>query len=171
MFSLKIDRTRKIKVNFELIMPYRMKTIVTVLFSFTFFASQAQYYYNDIIGTLEVNRQMKNYIAQKVRTVTATGYDQRGSKAGNFSEYQEVRENGRALKTSTITDLNKIVIFSRYDSEGRIISMNDSSGVVQSVTTYEYDAAGRISRIKNTATDSSNDFTQTELHHWYYTAD
>ena len=145
-----------------------MKTILLPFFILCSFAIQAQYYYNDIIGTLETNRQMKIYLNNKVRTVSATGYDQRGAKATDFSEYQEVKENGMALKASSITNMNKTVIYSKFDALARVIRMTDSSTVIVSVTTYEYDAGGKITKVQNSIKDSANDFNQTETHQWVY---
>lgn len=142
-------------------------TLLPVLLLFSF-ASRAQYYYNDIIGTMEMNKLMKNYQEQKVRTVSATGYDQRGAKASNFSEFQEVRENGRALKISTITGNNKTVMYYRFDDAARVTSIDDSSTSIESITRYTYDPTGRITIISNTIRDPANDFTQTELHQWKY---
>ena len=145
-----------------------MKTILLSL-SFLFSSAiQAQYYYNDIVGTLEANLQMKTYLANKVKTVIATGYDQRGTKATDFSEFQEIKENGMALKFSAVTSMNKTVIYSKFDTQGRLISMTDSSTAIESVTTYEYDAAGKITKVQNTTKDAANDFNQTETHYWMY---
>lgn len=148
-----------------------MKTILIVFSFLCPFTLQAQYYYNDIIGTGETNRQMKTYLANKVKTVSVTGYDQRGAKATDFSELQEVKENGMTLKISTFANLNKTVIYSRFDSLCRVIKTTDSSNAIESVTAYDYDAAGRIVRVQNTTKDSANDFNQEEVHHWLYNAD
>jgi hypothetical protein len=51
--------------------------------------ARGQYYYNDIIGTLETNRQMKAYLDNKVRTISASGYDQRNVKSTDFMEFVE----------------------------------------------------------------------------------
>ncbi len=145
-----------------------MKTILLTLSLLFSLGIQAQYYYNDIVGTLEATRQMKTYLANKVKTVTATGYDQRGTKATDFSEFQEIKENGMALKFSAITNLNKTVIYSKFDTQGRLVSMTDSSTAIESVTTYEYDAAGKITKVQNTTKDAANDFNQAETHYWMY---
>ena len=87
-----------------------MKNILLVSSLLVTGSLHAQYFYNDIIGTRETNRQMQTYIANKVNTVAATGYDQRGIKATDYSEYHEVKENGRALKASSIINLNKAII-------------------------------------------------------------
>ena len=147
-----------------------MKNIILFLLLLANSALSAQYYYNDIIGTEETNRQMKSYIDNKVLTVTASGTDPRGVKATEFSEFHEIRENGRALKSTSIINFNKSVIYSRFDDQGRVISMIDSSTNIESITTYEYDAAGRIKLVKNSVKDSANDFSQQELHQWIYNA-
>lgn len=147
-----------------------MKTFLVPILLLYSIAVPAQYYYNDIIGTKETNRQMKTYLAQKVRTVSATGFDQRGAKTSDFSEFQEVKENGLALKISTFNNLNKTVIYTRFDTRGRVISMTDSSTAMESRTLYEYDSNDRITRLENTLTDAARDFNQTEVHLWNYTA-
>ena len=145
----------------------------TLLFLFVFLYSlavPAQYYYNDIIGTQETNRQLKAYLAHKVRTVSATGFDQRGAKTSDFSEFQEVKENGMALRVSSFNNLNKTVTYSKFDTKGRVIRTTDSSTAMESETLYEYDSNDRITRLQNTMTDSARDFNQTEVHLWSYMA-
>jgi hypothetical protein len=145
-----------------------MKNIIFFLLLLVNSALNAQYYYNDIIGTEETNRQMRTYIDNKVLTVTAYGTDPRGVKATDFSEFHEVKENGRALKSTSIINFNKSVIYSRFDAQGRVINMIDSSTNIESITTYEYDATGRLKLVKNAVKDSANDFSQEEFHQWIY---
>lgn len=146
-----------------------MKNILSALgFLLLSVSLHAQYYYHDIIGTQETNRQMKAYLSNKIRTMSATGSDRNGTRATDFSEFHEMRENGRALKATSIVNRNRTVIYSRFDEQGRVISVADSSTSMSSVTSYEYDASGRISRVQNTVSDSANDFNQVETHQWYY---
>ncbi len=145
-----------------------MKFLLTVCFLPAVSFINAQYYYNDIIGTRETNQQMASYLSNKVRTVSATGFDQRGAKASGFSEFHEVKENGTALKISSITDLNKTVTYSRFDKQGRVFSIADSSTAVDNTTSYEYDSKGNISKVQNTVTDSASQFDHTEIHQWFY---
>lgn len=148
-----------------------MKTTILILAAFSPLALGAQYYFNDIIGTMEMNRQMKTYAVNKVKMVTATGYDANGVKATDFSEVQEVRDNGRTLKVSNRTGTSFNAVYNRFDDQHRLSSVSDTTAAMQSVTTYQYDAAGRIVRIENTVRDSASDFNQTEVHQWYYRAD
>ncbi len=145
-----------------------MKTILLPILLLCSFALKAQYYYNDIISTQETNRLMKTYLANKVRTISATGFDQRGAKATDFSEFHEVRDNGTTLKSTTINNLNKTLIYYRFDNQGRIVNMTDSSTAVESITTYQYDGNGRINKVQNITKDAASDFNQTEVHQWIY---
>lgn len=133
-------------------------------------ALQAQYYYNDIIGTRETSQLMRSYTTNKVRTVSGTGYDGHGVKATDFSEFQEVKENGKALRSSSIANFNKRVSYSRFDDQGRVVSISDSSSDIQSSTTYSYDANGRINQVQNMVNDSASEFNHTETHQWIYNA-
>jgi antitoxin component YwqK of YwqJK toxin-antitoxin module len=148
-----------------------MKNIFLIIFTLTSLSLQAQYYYNDIIGTQETNRQMKIYLANKVQTVSAAGVDANGRRTSDFSELQEIKENGTALKITTHNNLNNTIYYNRFDNQGRLISIADSSTDIQSITSYEYDATGRITLVKNSIKDTANDFSQTEIHKWTYKAD
>jgi len=128
----------------------------------------AQYYYNDIIATAETNRQMKEYVTKKVKAISAAGYDSKNTRAGDFSEYHQILENGRALKISTTRGFDKNILYSRYDEQLRLISLADSFSVIGNTTVYTYDEKDRVIKVQNTVRDSANDFNQAETHHWFY---
>lgn len=140
---------------------------VTILFTQ---ALSAQYYYNDIAGTRETNELMKQYTLNKVRTASATGVDANGVRANNYSEFHEVKDNGKTLKKTIIRELNRVVSYFSFDDKGRVISITDSAADVQSKVIYEYDAAGRISTLRETQEDNANELTQSEVHQWTYNA-
>ncbi len=148
-----------------------MKILLLPVALFCSFALQAQYYYNDIIRTLETNRQMQTYLANKVKMLTATSYTAQGSKTSDFAEVQEITENGKTLKIfkhsgSTFSSYNN-----RFDAQNRLISTNDTTLGIQNITTFEYDSAGRVIVVQNTVNDKATEFNQVELHRWIYTND
>jgi len=152
-------------------MPNKIFTMKNFFFSIVLFISytlKAQYYYNDIIGTAETNQQMRTYVANKVLSVRATGIDPKGIANNDFSELQEVKENGTALKITIRNNSNLTIYYNRFDSQRRLTSITDSSSDIHSITTYEYDDAGRIAVVKNIIKDTANDFDQTEIHQWTY---
>ncbi|HRG91838.1 MAG TPA: RHS repeat protein [Chitinophagaceae bacterium] len=144
---------------------------ITVL-SFVFFiagTARGQYYYNDIVSTLETNQQMQVWRNNKVRLITATGYDANGTRSTNFSEVREIKDNGSTLKVSTHNGGYLSVYYNRYDEKGRLTNSTDSSlNSIGSSTTYNYDAAGRITEIKTVLSDPGSSFEKTEQHLWKY---
>src|SRR5688572_10472080 len=109
-----------------------MKFLLLPLSFLLTFSLSAQYYYNDIVGTMETNRKMQTYLANKVKKVSADAYtqdpySQQSSKTTDFSETQEVSESGRALKIVTITNFNRTASYNRFDDKGRLTSITDTS--------------------------------------------
>lgn len=148
-----------------------MKTLLLSAAFFCSFVLRAQYYYNDIIGTRETNRQMQTYLANNVKMVTATGYTPQGSKATDFAEVHTITENGKTLKISRNSDLTHSSFYQRFDAQNRLISIIDTSLGIQNITIYEYDAGGKIITIQNTVKDPATDINMVELHQWIYDKD
>lgn len=131
----------------------------------------AQYYYDDIIGVQETNRQMQNYISNKVKSISGTGTDSKGTIENKYSEFYEIKNNGRSLKAAHITGMSKNVVYSHFDDNGRITSREDSSSSILNITSYTYDGSGRIIKIQNTVKDQDNKFNQVETHFWQYNSE
>lgn len=148
-----------------------MKKILAPAFLFLITSTvSAQYYYSDITGSRETAEMMKQYNLNKVRTVTATGEDANKVRASNYSEFQEVKDNGRTLRKTVIREFNRTVTIYTFDAQGRVAQIADSSADLQGKATYEYDASGRISSIREAQNDSASEFGQTEIHRWSYNA-
>lgn len=158
--------------NFEELKPYHhMKFLLVPAFFVCSFSLHAQYYYNDIIGTMETNRMMQTYLANKVKTVSVDGYTPQGSKTTDFSETHEVRENGKVLKIVTTTSFNRVANYRRFDDKGRLSSVTDTSMGVANTTIYEYDNAGRLVMLQNSVKDPESEIDQVETHQWIYNKD
>ena len=100
--------------------------------------------------------------------VTATGYTPQGSKATDFAEVHEIKDNGRTLKISRNSNLTYSSFYQRFDEQNRVISIIDTSLGIQNLSTYEYDPAGRIISIENKVKDPATEIDMVELHRWFY---
>lgn len=132
---------------------------------------KAQYYFNDLIGASETARLMKTYLDNKVRTVSATGFDANNVKSTDFLEFHEVKDNGTTLKITNRAGTSHSVVYHRFDHTGKLVSTTDSAGSQMSTIRYHYDPSGRITRLENKTVDKANEFNLTETHLWSYTAD
>ena len=147
-----------------------MNKLPVFLLLLFFFQANSQYYYKDIVAAADITRQMKTYVANNVKKVTAAGVSAEGTPVTDFSETHEVLGNGTILK---ITTRNIQVISSvryTFNAAGQLINVVDSSEGIRSVSNYTYNADGKITSISNTTTDadSSGLFSQTEVHNYSY---
>lgn len=147
-----------------------MKKLPSLGLLLFFFQASSQYYYKDIVAAEDIARQMKTYIANDVKKVTATGITPQGMAVSAFGETHEVLSNGKILKITTRINQTVSLLRHTFNDAGQLISTVDSVAGVRGVTTYTYDGNGKISSITNSATDadSSAEFSQTEIHNYQY---
>lgn len=148
-----------------------MKAILATLLLIISISTDAQYYYNDIIGTAEISKRMKIYTTNHVRSVIASGTDQFGAKSTDFNEWQEIMEKGRVLKIITRNGQDKTILYYRFDDQGRVNSLLDSSNNIESNSIYQYSPDGRLVSIENITKDLASSVNQKELHIWEYNAE
>ena len=130
--------------------------------------SFCQYYYNDITDAKVIGERMKNYISQKVKTITATGYDSRATKTTDFNEWQEIDAEKKLLKISTRNEQRVTRQYYQFDDQLRLAGITDSSGDIKSNTIYNYDKNNNIFLIETNTKDSLQDFTESIVHQYQY---
>ncbi len=133
---------------------------------------QAQYYYNDLVATTELNERMSVLTRNRVTAVSAAGYDERGIKNTDFNEWQDINDNGTSLRLTTRNRLQKSSLYYTFDGRQRVIAVTDSAGATGSKTTYQYDPEkGLLTSLLNSTRDAEQGIDQQELHRWIYAAD
>lgn len=144
-----------------------MKSVLLAAILFTGFASSAQYYYKDIVGTKESSDQLRIYIRNKVSRVLLSSYDADDTKSDNFFVQQEFSPATKTLKTITATgaaDQNTSTLYTYADANGNMIKTVDSTGIVVSTTDYNYDASGNLTSITINSSDTVS--SESEQHIW-----
>ena len=131
----------------------------------------AQYYYKDIIGTQEINQTIKLYLNNKVLSVEAAGFDGQGMKNSDFSETHNFFADHNLLKISGRDKTTLSNQYFRFDANGLLTSISDTSSVVISTTTYSYNDKKGPQTIKNTVSDAGDSIYVNEVHQWFYNAE
>jgi hypothetical protein len=131
-------------------------------------STHAQYYYKDIIGTQEMNQLIKGYTNNKVLAVTATGFDDAGTRNNDFSEIHDFNIARGLLKISTQNQTDITNQYYRFDKNGFLTSVSDTSSSIISITSYSYDDKNNLVAIKNMASDGSDSIFINEVHQWFY---
>ena len=145
-----------------------MKKLPFLLLLLLFFHANSQYFYKDLVAAADITRLMKTYTANNIQKISAKGITPEGSPSSEFSEVGEV--NGTTLKVSTNNNKAISTLKFNFNDRGQLINSVDSAINIKSLSTYTYDANGKIISISNAATDadSSGDFSQTEVHQYIY---
>ena len=147
-----------------------MKNVLLSIALFSHITAFCQYYYNDIADARVISERMRNYAGQKVKTITATGYDARGAKTTDFNEWQEINTEKKILKISTRNGQQVTRQYYQFDDQYRLTGITDSSGYIKSTTIYSYDNSGNLILVKTNIKDSLQDFTETIEHQYQYNA-
>lgn len=151
-----------------------MKTPLLILCLALFQLAYSQYYYNDIIGAKAFGDRMKDYVTNKVRTITAAGFDKEGAKTSDFNEWQEIipiaiGTTSHILKITTRNGQTVTRQSYQFDPQFRLTTLIDSSGEIKSVTSYQYNNSGNIISIRTATQDAdSSEFSESEEHLWIY---
>jgi hypothetical protein len=132
-------------------------------------ASKAQFYYKDLLVTRETANRWKLYRDNRVQAVTLTSSEADGKPTEGFMGEQEVAADLSHITTHTkTTGTADSWIITDYSQQGRILKNMDTSDTYQNVTEYRYDDQGRISVISDTSLETDNHFREIEVHSWNF---
>jgi hypothetical protein len=132
-------------------------------------ASEAQYYYKDLVATRENTIRWQAYRKNHVRSVTLSSFEADGKPTEGFVGEQQVSADGLTVTTHTKSGgTPESWIIAQYSADGRLVKNTDTSDTYQSVSEYRYDDRGRIAFIRDTSLETDNQLKDVELHIWNY---
>lgn len=146
-----------------------MKALLLVAIASISLSAKAQYYYKDIIGTMESSEMMRNYIKSRVHRVLVTSFNGDNQKDSAFYVEQEYAPDTRSLRTVTRSGMtSESLLTSFVDEKGNVTLTVDSSDIVVSRTEYRYNSSGQLQSLTSRVVDSSGRSNETEEHIWYW---
>ncbi len=138
-------------------------------FSFTAGAF-AQYYYKDILSNQQLLADMALYKENKVKTVIIKSFESDGSPSEGFFCQKKISKNYKSVTLFTRSDVSGPSEFtSVFNTDGKLISTNDSSNSAVKTNIYLYDSRNRIQSIKSTVRSNDDDFINEILEEHIYT--
>ncbi|TWI83792.1 hypothetical protein IQ13_1910 [Lacibacter cauensis] len=129
----------------------------------------SQYYQKDITGTKQAMDQVKQYKANKVRKVVLQSFEATGEPVDQFICFQEITPAYNIIKTytQTIATMQSILV-SQFNTKGQLIRSADSSNTTLNVSSYVYDAAGRLLVVENVSQAYAYKTKETVRHEYKY---
>ncbi len=132
---------------------------------------RAQYYYNDIVGTRNLNRTIQLYQDNKVISAEASGFDNTGIKNDDFSEVHNFYPDQKLLKLYSRNKRDTSTEYDYFNSKNLVTTVSDSTASFVSTTTYTYDDRNNPLVIENIVSDPNDSVYVDEVHQWFYNAD
>ncbi len=128
----------------------------------------AQYYYNDVIGTQQTNQQYKLLSANQLKKVTAISYEGNNQLSTDFTLEQNIDISRQMMVTRSKTISNGESFLKSYYNGNRINKTVDSNTNAINTVLYEYENGGRIKSINSSNKDFDGKLISTENHLWKY---
>jgi len=136
-------------------------------------AGISQYHYLDIVSNLQLSSEMKQFKEQKIRDIQVHSFESNGDPSKGFFCKKKISKDYRKIETYTKSAISeKSILTSRFNTEGQLISSNDSSAISSSSNFYQYDSKGHLTKVINISTSMDDDFSSKmyEEHLYYYDA-
>ena len=137
------------------------------------FASNAQYYYKDMVSNSQLLEEMARLKEQKFRTIKITSFEDDGKPSDGFLIEKNINRNYTRVETFSKSNVTGASLFtSAFTKDGLLIQTVDSSDIAVNTSNYIYDDKGRVKSIQSHVHSSDDDFTNeiTEDHNYEYDA-
>jgi hypothetical protein len=143
--------------------------LLTLLFVFCY--TNAQFYYNDVVGLKASNNNYSALIKNNVKEISATSTEAGGTPTKGFVYSKIIKDNGNTAVTHT--ELETGGASDDFDTyvNGMLVKSQDSADNILTTVEYNYDNAGKILLVKTQTDDTAMATHSTELHQWFYTGD
>jgi YD repeat-containing protein len=140
-----------------------------VLIALLPFAGRSQYYQKDILSTQQTTEQIKQYKANKIRKVVLQSFESTGEPVEQFICFQEISPSFNIIKTFSQTmGTMQSVLVTQFNAKGQLIRSADSSNTTLNVSSYTYDAAGRLAVVENVSQAYAYKTKETVRHQYTY---
>lgn len=142
-----------------------------ILISFIAHTAYSQHYYNDLVMTNEIVKKRALFLANKVRSVKMTSFDNNNQPIEGFGGSQTISNDFNTITTETSTSLSgKDEMTHHFNDKGLLIQSIDTTDGNKVVIQYTYDANNLITGISNMSF-SPGGYSTREQHLWFYNKD
>lgn len=133
------------------------------------FGAYSQFYYKDIVSTGQTTEQLKLYKTNRVKKAVLQSFEPSGEPTDKFICFQEVSPSYNYIKTySQSAQTLQSVLNSQFNYKGQLTRSSDSSNTTLNVSSYTYDAAGRLIVVESVSQAYAYQTKETEKHQWFY---
>lgn len=137
-------------------------------------ATNAQYFYKDIISNTQAKNELLNLKERKVKEVKITSYEDDGKPSKGFFCERKLSRDFKISEIFTKTAAHPpTVTTAEYSASGLLLRSTDSSEISTTRIQYTYDDDNRLFTIESTVRSADEDFVNVlkEKHVYQYNDD
>ncbi|HXR84353.1 MAG TPA: hypothetical protein VN722_08605 [Hanamia sp.] len=142
---------------------------VTFLICLGYSSADAQYYYKDLVSTIQQNQQFSILKNGNIRTIKIESFDENDQPSDGFFCEKKINKNfsqSQMMSKSNIT--GESLLTTDYNNKGDVIKTTTSTPTTTNTVEFEYDANGNISLIRTKTTADGDSSGITETHEYFY---
>lgn len=145
---------------------------LSILMLITICNNYAQYYYKDIVSTIQAKQEMESYKLAGIHQIKINSIESNGENStGFYCEKKITKDYKKASLYTKSIGTSKSVLISYFNDNNQLIKTYDSSELVISTNEYVYDNNNRLIKISTSSQSSDDDFVNKlkEEHIYVYT--
>ena len=133
--------------------------LITLLLLAAVTATNAQYYYKDIISNRQALAERSVLKEQKLRNILVHSFEGNREPSPGFFCEKKISKDYRRVATYTKSNITgKALLTTYYNSNDQLLQSTDSSELAVSTSVYRYDDKGNIVSIVSTSHSNDDDF-------------
>ncbi|HET9057994.1 MAG TPA: hypothetical protein VFN30_14205 [Chitinophagaceae bacterium] len=145
------------------------KLLLSSIFFVFAIVLNAQFYYNDILGTKKTSELWKLYQSNGITSVTAKSFESDGQPGEGFLLEQKINLVQKTIETiSSATSSTRSVLTSFFNDKGELVKTVDENEISNNTSLYKYAEDGKLTAIETNSVSDDKSFSQTEKHFWFY---
>ena len=140
---------------------------IPIYFNFSFI--HAQYYYKDIMSTLQQNKQFSILKNGNIKLIKITSFDENDQPSNGFFCEKKINKTftqSQMLSKSNITGQSLLV--TDYNNKGDVIKTTTTTPTTNNTVEFQYDQSGNISLISTSTIADGDSSGITETHEYFY---
>jgi hypothetical protein len=136
---------------------------------FNFSAVNAQYYYKDILSTLQQNKEFSILKNANIKLIKISSFDENDQPSDGFFCEKKINKTftqSQMLSKSNITGQSLLV--TDYNNKGEVVKTTTTTPTTDNTVQFQYDQNGNISLITTNTIADGDSSGITETHEYFY---
>jgi hypothetical protein len=136
---------------------------------FNFSSAHAQYYYKDIMSTLQQNKEFSILKNGNIKLIKISSFDENDQPSDGFFCEKKINKTftqSQMLSKSNITGQSLLV--TDYNNKGDVVKTTTTTPTTNNTVEFQYDQNGNISLITTNTIADGDSSGITETHQYFY---